>query len=322
METNTNNHIPYNIGEFQSIAREIIEDIHRMIVGKDDLIFDMIVTLLAEGNVLIEGVPGVAKTTIAKAFASSVGLDFKRVQFVPDILPSDITGASLMNQKTMEYEIYRGPVFTNILLVDEINRASPKVQSSLLEAMEEKQVSIDGISFQLPDPFMVIATKNPIEVVGTFPLPESQIDRFMFKLNVDYPAPGEENDLLHHKNASMPVPAGKNIGISELSAMIETVKRIYVEEKIYTYICDLVFRSRSHEKLLLGASPRASISLLKASKAVAAMNGRQYVIPDDVKYIAPKVLNHRLIVKPEHEDEGITAAIVIDELLSGVAIPS
>jgi MoxR-like ATPase len=321
METNSNDTIPYNMAEFQSIVTRVIEDIHHVIVGKDDLIFDLIISLLAEGNVLIEGVPGVAKTTIAKAFSSSVGLDFKRVQFVPDILPSDITGSSIMNQKTMEYELYKGPVFTNILLVDEINRASPKVQSSLLEAMEEKQVSIDGVSFQLPNPFMVIATKNPIDVVGTFPLPEAQIDRFMLKLTVDYPTAEEEKELLRHKNVSDKAP-GKNIDKADVPALIEAVKHVYVEEKIYAYIFNLVSRSRGHEKLLLGASPRASISLLKASKAVAAMNGRQYVIPDDVKYLAPKVLNHRLIVKPEHEDDGITAASVIDELLAGVTIPS
>jgi MoxR-like ATPase len=322
MDTNLNEFISYDMSEFRSIVTRVIDEVHGVVVGKDSLIFDLMIALLSEGNVLIEGVPGVAKTTIAKIFSSSIGLDFKRVQFVPDIMPSDITGASIMNQKTMEYEIYKGPIFTNILLIDEINRASPKVQSSLLEAMEEKQVTIDGIGFQLPDPFMLIATKNPIDVVGTFPLPEAQIDRFMLKLNVGYPTEDEEKELLRHKNAPVASTTEKKTDRADVLRMIDAVKRIYVQEKIYSYICDLVLMSRRHDKLLLGASPRASISLLKASKAVAAMSGREYVIPDDVKYLIPKVLNHRLIVKPEHEEEGVTPGQVVEELLSRVKVPS
>jgi MoxR-like ATPase len=271
---------------------------------------------------MLEGVPGVAKTTIAKVFATATGLDFKRIQFVPDIMPSDITGASIFNQKSLEFDVHKGPIFTNILLVDEINRASPKIQSSLLEAMEEKQVSIDGITYRLPEPFMVIATENPIDIIGTFPLPEAQIDRFMFKLDIRYPTYDEEFNLLKSKNADPTRPVEKVLGRDNVATMIERVNRVYIDDKVLEYIRDLVIASRQHDKLLLGASPRASIFLLRASKAVAALNGRDYVIPDDVKYLAPKVLNHRLILKPEFEQEGAAVNDVIEELLAKVKVPA
>jgi MoxR-like ATPase len=312
----------YDMVSFKSVSSGVVGEVKKVVVGKDGLIEDIFIALLAGGNVLLEGVPGVAKTTIAKAFASAIGMEFKRIQFVPDILPSDVIGSSIFNQKDMSFNIHKGPVFTNILLVDEINRASPKIQSSLLEAMEEKQVSIDGITFQLPHPFMVITTQNPIDIMGTFPLPEAQIDRFMFKLNVDYPTPDEELGMLKSRNSRAMPEAAKVLSPEDVVRMIEMVKGIRVDEKVLEYIRDLVVASRQHEKLLLGASPRASISLMRASKAVAAMDGRDYVIPDDVKYLVPNVLGHRLIVKPEYELENVTSYDVASELLSSVKVPT
>jgi MoxR-like ATPase len=311
-----------DIKDFSSMATGVVEQARRVIIGKEPLIYDIFTALLAGGNIMLEGVPGVAKTTIAKVFATATGLDFKRIQFVPDIMPSDITGASIFNQKTLEFDVHKGPIFTNILLVDEINRASPKIQSSLLEAMEEKQVSIDGITYRLPEPFMAIATENPIDIIGTFPLPEAQIDRFMFKLDIRYPTSDEEFSLLKSKNSDPALSVEKVLGRDNVAAMIDCVNRVYIDDKVLEYIRDLVITSRQHDKLLLGASPRVSISLLKASKAVAALNGRDYVIPDDVKYLVPKVLNHRLILKPEYEQEGAMVNDIIEELLTKVKVPA
>ena len=306
---------------FQSQALQVIDSVKRVIVGKEDLIVDLFIAMLAEGNVLLEGVPGVAKTSIAKTFASALGLDFKRVQFVPDILPGDIIGMSVYNQRTGAFETRKGPIFTDILLVDEINRASPKIQSALLEAMEEKQVSIDGTTFKLPVPFMVITTQNPIDVAGTFPLPEAQIDRFMFKLDVGYLSPEEELNMLRVKNDRQPVPEQSVLSRDDILRLIAMVRDVRTDELVLEYIRDLIVASRGHDKLLLGGSPRASIALLKASKALAAINGRDYVIPDDVKYLLPRVLSHRLIVKPELELENVSSADVIDELMNAVRVP-
>lgn len=322
MAVEVNKEAAGDVKDFSLMADSVKAQTKRAIVGKESLVFDIFTALLAGGNIMLEGVPGVAKTTIAKVFARATGLDFKRIQFVPDIMPSDVTGGSIFNQKTMEFSVYKGPIFTNMLLVDEINRASPKVQSSLLEGMEEKQVSIDGITYPLPQPFMVIATENPIDIVGTFPLPEAQIDRFMFKLNIRYPSNDEELTLLKSKNIESGVSVEEALGREKVGYMIDVVKRVYIDDKVLEYIRDLVVASRQHEKLLLGASPRASISFLKASKAVAALNGRSYVIPDDVKYLAPRVLNHRLIMKPEYEQEGMTVDSIIEGLLATVKVPS
>jgi MoxR-like ATPase len=310
-----------DMGLFQSQTLQVVESVKKVIVGKEDLITDLLIAMLAGGNVLLEGVPGVAKTSIAKAFASSIGLEFKRIQFVPDILPGDIIGMSIFNQKTGAFETRKGPIFTNILLVDEINRASPKIQSALLEAMEEKQVSIDGTTFPLPSPFMVITTQNPIDIAGTFPLPEAQIDRFMFKLDVGYLSPEEELNMLRAKNARQVVKEQGVLSREDITGLITMVKDVRTDDRVLEYIRDLIVASRSHEKLLLGGSPRASIALLKASKALAAINGRDYVIPDDVKYLLPKVLSHRLIVKPELELENIDPSGIVEELLDTVRVP-
>ncbi|OPY26718.1 MAG: Holliday junction DNA helicase RuvB [Methanocella sp. PtaU1.Bin125] len=306
---------------FQSQALQVVESVKKVIVGKEDMIVDLFIAMLAEGNVLLEGVPGVAKTSIAKAFASALGLEFKRVQFVPDILPGDIIGMSIFNQKTGAFETRKGPIFTNILLVDEINRASPKIQSALLEAMEEKQVSIDGTTFRLPEPFMVITTQNPIDIAGTFPLPEAQIDRFMFKLDVGYLSPEQELNMLRAKNARQVAKQPGVLSREDIVGLITMVRDVRTDDRVLEYIRDLIVASRGHEKLLLGGSPRASIALLKASKALAAINGRDYVIPDDVKYLLPKVLSHRLIVKPELELENVDPSDIVRELLDTVRVP-
>lgn len=319
MNSEVNMHL--SMDTFQSQALQVVKSVKKAIIGKDELIIDLFIAMLAEGNVLIEGVPGVAKTSIAKAFASAIGLEFKRIQFVPDILPGDIIGMSIFNQRTGVFETRRGPIFTNLLLVDEINRASPKIQSALLEAMEEKQVSIDGTTFQLPSPFMVITTQNPIDIAGTFPLPEAQIDRFMFKLDVSYLKPDEELDMLRFKRDNPVTSQPEILREDDIRKIIEMVRGVRVDDRVLEYIRDIVVASRSHEKLMLGASHRASIALLRASRAVAMISGRDYVIPDDVKYLVPKVLSHRLIVKPELELEEVTSADVINELLSEVNVP-
>jgi MoxR-like ATPase len=312
---------PQDLSAFRTKAMSAVEETKKVIVGKDSLINDIFIALLAGGNILLEGIPGVAKTTIAKTFATATGLDFKRVQFVPDLLPSDILGANIYRQSDSTFEFHKGPIFTNILLVDEVNRASPKIQSSLLEAMEEKQVTVEGNTYQLPNPFMVVTTQNPKEIMGTFPLPESQIDRFMFKLNVDYPTPDEELGILKIKNTGARTSVSSVLRQRDIVGMIEVVDNIFVDEKVMTYIRNIVLASRSHPKVLIGGSPRASISLLKASKAYAALQGREYVLPDDIKYLLPKVLEHRLIVKPEYELENVTSLDIIKELLESIEVP-
>ncbi|MGA9139012.1 MAG: MoxR family ATPase [Methanocella sp.] len=312
----------YDMDVFKTLTTSITNEVKKVIVGKDAFIEDILIALLAEGNIMLDGVPGLAKTSIAKAFAATLDLEFKRLQFVPDILPSDITGTYVFNQANSTFTLRKGPIFTNILLVDEVNRASPKTQSSLLEAMEEKQVSIEGTTMLLPHPFMVITTQNPIDIIGTFPLPEAQIDRFMFKLNVDYPTADEELDILKYVMEPNPCSVDKILAADDVVNLINIVKQVHVDEKVLEYIRDLILASRAHEKLLLGGSPRASIALLKASRAAAAIDGRDYVIPDDVKYLAPKALNHRLIIKPEYEFENLTAGEIIDDLLKTVKVPT
>lgn len=313
----------YDPGTFKTMTARVVEETKKVIVGKDELINDIFIALLADGNIMLEGIPGVAKTTIVKTFAMATGLDFKRVQFMPDLLPSDILGANIYRQIDSTFEFHKGPIFTNILLVDEVNRASPKIQSSLLEAMEEDQVTVEGTTYQLPVPFMIVTTQNPKEIMGTFPLPESQIDRFMFKLNVDYPTSDEELGILKIKNNGGDHASVTNVLTREdIIRMIDFVSHVYVDEKIMVYIRNIVLASRVHEKVLMGGSTRASISLLKASKAYAALQGRAYVIPDDIKYLLPRVLEHRLIVKPEFELENVTSLDIIKELLESIEVPT
>lgn len=311
-----------DIKSMQSFAKAILEEFRKVIVGKLDVFENLLIALLCNGHVLLEGVPGVAKTFIAKTFAKTLGISFKRIQFTPDLLPSDIIGTYVFNQKSGEFEFRPGPIFANVVLADEINRAPPKTQSALLEAMQERQVTVEGVTHPLPTPFMVIATQNPVETSeGVYPLPEAQLDRFLFKLTVGYPSEDEEVEILRRRiNASIndvnPV-ASPNLIIK----MQQLVKKVYVAPEIMDYIRELVVRTRRHPQILLGGSPRASIVLMEGSMARAALYGRDYVIPDDVKAIAKQTFVHRLILRPEAELEGVTAEKIVERLLEETPVP-
>ncbi len=295
-------------------ARNIKDELHRVIVGKDDLIEMLFLSLLAEGHILVEGNPGLAKTTATKLFAQTLGCTFNRQQFTPDMLPSDITGSFVFDQKTSEFYVRKGGIFANIVMCDELNRATPRTQSALLEAMEERNVTIEGTTFPLEKPFMVLATQTVVDYEGTYPLPEVQLDRFAIRMRLDYPTTDEELKILATKQQ-------ESLAVSQVTdsdailRMMDIVRNVYVDEKILEYIRDIVMSTRRHKDLLLPASPRASIALLALSRALAATRGRDYVIPDDVKAIAPDVLNHRLVIAPESEIEGITIDEVIDAIL-------
>jgi MoxR-like ATPase len=295
-------------------ARAIKAELHRVIVGKDDLIEMLFLSLLAEGHILVEGNPGLAKTTATKLFAQTLGCTFNRQQFTPDMLPSDITGSFVFDQKTGEFYVRKGGIFANIVMCDELNRATPRTQSALLEAMEERNVTIEGTTFPLERPFMVLATQTVVDYEGTYPLPEVQLDRFAIRMRLDYPTTDEELKILTTKQQES-LAVSRVTDSDAILRMMDIVRNVYVDEKILEYIRDIVMSTRRHKDLLLPASPRASIALLALSRALAATRGRDYVIPDDVKGIAPDVLNHRLVIAPESEIEGITIDEVIDAIL-------
>jgi MoxR-like ATPase len=303
-------------------ATQIRANIGRVIVGKDDVIDLVLVALLAEGHILIEDVPGIGKTTLAKAIARSLDCTFKRIQFTPDLIPSDVTGINIYNQRDAAFQFRPGPIIAQIVLADEINRATPRTQSALLEAMEERQVTVDGETMLLPAPFLVMATQNPIELEGTFPLPEAQLDRFLLRLNIGYPSETEEDDMLVRFEQENPltklVPV---VGASELRRMTEASMRIHCEPVVRGYAVRLVRATRSHAGLELGASPRASLALFRAARALAAVRGRHYVLPDDVKRLAPHVLPHRLILSSQTRLRGRNAASIVQELLDAVPVP-
>jgi len=301
---------------------EIYNELSRVIIGKLDVLEDMFISLLGGGHALLEGVPGIAKTVMAKSFAQTLGCEFKRVQFTPDLLPSDVVGTTIYDPKAGTFKMRKGPIFTNILLADEINRSPPKTQAALLEAMAEKQVTVEGTTFKLEDPFLVIATQNPIEQEGTYPLPEAQVDRFMFKLLVDLPSPEEEMDIIRLKHSQVRESVRRVTTPMTIVKMKETVEsRIYIHEDLMEYIKDLTISTRTDPRLSLGGSPRCSIALLNASKSVAAMRGRDYVIPDDIKRIARVASAHRLMMKPEAELEGTTGTMVVNEILRNLPVP-
>jgi MoxR-like ATPase len=320
--------------QIREFAHLVMDNVEKVIVGKRDTIELLLVALLCEGHVLLEDVPGVGKTMLARSMATSLGGTFKRIQCTPDLLPNDITGVSVFNQKSGEFEFRPGPVFVNILLADEINRATPRTQSALLEAMQEQQVSVDGITHPLAPPFLVMATQNPIEYEGTFPLPEAQLDRFMMRIHLGYPSQADEYRLLinlrreHPINLLQPLhnlddsasQAGSNPALKVLLELQRGVWDIHVDDTLQNYIIHLVNATRSHHDLSLGASPRASLALYKAAQALAAIRGRDHVIPDDIKYLVPSTLTHRLIVKPESELRGRTAGYVIQEILKEVPL--
>jgi MoxR-like ATPase len=300
---------------------QIVDNIETVIVGKRPTIELLMVAILCEGHVLLEDVPGVGKTMMARSLATSMGGKFKRLQCTPDLLPNDVTGVSIYNQRNSEFEFRPGPAFVNVLLVDEINRATPRTQSALLEAMQEQQVTVDGVTYPLPRPFLVIATQNPIEYEGTFPLPEAQLDRFFMRLSMGYPSPQDERKLLTHLRREHPVNhLHAVVNGEELMSFLPQIWDIHVDDTLQDYIVQIVNATRGHPDLALGASPRASLALFKASQARAAIQGRDHVLPDDIQSLAPAVLTHRLIVAPEADLRGYTAASILQDILSKVPL--
>lgn len=302
---------------------KIRENIHRVIVGKDQEIDLLLVALLTGGHVLIEDVPGSGKTMLAKSFAISIGCDFKRIQFTPDLLPSDITGIKYFNMKTSDFEFIPGPAFSNIILADEINRATPKTQSGLLECMEERQVTIEGETHVLPAPFMVIATQNPIENMGVFPLPEAQLDRFFVKIRMNYPSRSETVDILSKYNSTNPLlTLGAVVSVDDVLNACRQVNEVFVHNDLLGYVADLVAETRRRSGVVLGASTRASIALIKAAKGFAWLNGRSYVLPDDIKAMAIPVLAHRLILKTSLNTKKDGDVEIVKEILDEVRVPT
>ncbi len=313
------------LADLQQAVADVRTEIGRIIVGQDRIVDLMICALLADGHVLLEGVPGVAKTLTAKLLARTVSVGFSRIQFTPDLMPSDVTGTSVFNVKSQEFEFHRGPIFSNIVLIDEINRAPAKTQSALFEAMEERQVTIDGHTYILDRPFLVVATQNPVEQEGTYRLPEAQLDRFLFKLEIDYPSLEHETRIIsdfHNRKNVIDLNSVKPVlSAGQLQALREKVFGLHVEPNLIHYIAQIVNRTRNNSALYLGASPRASLAILTASKAMAAMQGRDFVTPDDIRIVAVPVLQHRVMLTPEKEMEGATARDVVMQLIQQVEVP-
>jgi MoxR-like ATPase len=300
-----------------SFVNRVVENVEQVIVGKRESIRSLMVALLCDGHVLIEDVPGVGKTMLARSVAISLGGQFRRLQCTPDLLPNDVTGVSIYNQKSAGFEFRPGPVFVNILLADEINRATPRTQSALLEAMQEQQVSVDGITHPLPRPFLVLATENPIEYEGTFPLPEAQLDRFLIRLTLGYPSATDEKTLLVNLRREHPIHDLRQVAeCDELMALQKLVWEIHIDETLQDYIVRLVHQTRTHPDLALGASPRASLSLYRTAQALAGIQGRDHVLPEDIKSMVPMVLAHRLVLRPEAELRGQTTRAVLETLLA------
>ena len=308
--------------DISEAAQRVIANVERVIVGKQEAVRLTLIAVLCSGHVLIEDVPGVGKTVLTKAIARSIGCGFKRIQFTPDLLPSDVTGVSMFNQGTATFEFRPGPIMSQFVLADEINRATPKTQSALLEAMEEQQITVDGDTHPLPRPFIVMATQNPIEYEGTFPLPEAQLDRFMLNISLGYPSPADEVTILGRQQRSHPVDSlDQMLTDSELVAIQWQIREVRVEQELREYIVALVAATRQHPQVYLGASPRGSLALFHAAQALAALSGREYVLPDDVKRLVKPTLSHRLIIAPAARVRGVTASSVLDELLLAVPVP-
>lgn len=309
------------MNSIQSFAEQVTANVEKVIVGKRPAIEMVLVALLCEGHVLVEDVPGVGKTMLARSVAASLGLSFKRLQCTPDLLPNDITGVSVFNQQTREFEFRPGPAFVHVLLADEINRATPRTQSALLEAMGERQVTVDGVTYLLARPFIVMATQNPIEYEGTFPLPEAQLDRFLLRLGLGYPGAAEEGSILRRLQREHPIESlGAVAGADALPKLARDAWEVHVDETVEDYIVRLVQTTRQHPDLALGASPRGSLALFKTSQALAALRGRDYVLPDDVKTMVPLTLTHRLLLRPESALRGRTAAQIVHDILDSVEL--
>lgn len=317
------NRIP--LDELKKAMEKMKAQLSKVIVGQERFIELLMVALLADGHVLIEGVPGIAKTMTAKLFAKAIKTDFSRIQFTPDLMPSDVLGTSVLNSAKSEFEFKPGPIFSNIVLIDEINRAPAKTQAALFEVMEERQITIDGKQHDMTPPFMVLATQNPIEQEGTYPLPEAQLDRFLFKINVDYPSLENEVKILqthHERKEKMPLDEIEPVLSPDLLKKFRTqIHQILIEEKILNYIAEIVVKTRNHPHLFLGGSPRASLAGMNAAKAFAAINGRDFVTPEDVKKALTPVLRHRVILTPEREMEGMTTENVIEMIVKSVEVP-
>jgi MoxR-like ATPase len=311
-----------NVGPVQEIANTLLENIERVIIGKADVIERLLVALLCEGHVLLEDVPGVGKTVLAKSLARSLDGSFARIQFTPDLLPTDITGVSVYNQKTGDFEYHTGPIMSQIVLADEINRASPRTQSALLEAMQERQVTVDGVTRLLPRPFLVLATQNPIELEGTFPLPEAQVDRFLMRLSMGYPVATEERAILRRFREIDPLDSLESVvSAAQIEQVFSLCRRVYVHELLEQYIVTLVQATRENDNLALGASPRGSLALYRSSQALAAIRGRGYVLPDDIQYIAPAVLVHRLIPSAQTRLRGRAVEELFADMMANVPVP-
>ena len=305
----------------QEPAERVVANVERVIVGKHAEVRMALVALLCEGHILIEDVPGVGKTMLAKALSRSIGCSFRRIQFTPDLLPSDVTGLSIFNQKTQEFEFRPGPIHAQVVLADEINRATPKTQSALLECMEERQATIDGVTYEMPSPFLVIATQNPIEYEGTFALPEAQLDRFMLRLRLGYPKAVEEIVILDEQKRLHPIDAVEQVlSVEELRQMQAAIREVYVDQAVAEYIVRLVTATREHPDVYLGASPRGSLNLYRSAQAFAALDGRDYVIPDDIKQLAVAILAHRLIVKSQASLREIDPDAIVREILAQVPV--
>lgn len=310
---------------FQSKVEEVKQETRKMIIGQHELLEQILLAIFSRGHVLLEGVPGIAKTLTSKVIAKTLSVDYSRIQFTPDLMPSDVLGTSVFNVKTSEFNYKKGPIFSNIVLIDEINRAPAKTQAALFEVMEERQITNDGQTFKLDAPFFIIATQNPIEQEGTYRLPEAQLDRFLFKIKLEYPSIKDEIAILQRfKNniKEVTLDAINSVlsahDIQEFQGLIEEVK---IEDQLVEYIAKIVGETRNHGRLYLGASPRASLSILKAAKAFAAMRGRDFVTPDDIQYVSNPVLNHRIILTPEAEMEGVTAEDVVAEIIQKLEVP-
>jgi MoxR-like ATPase len=308
--------------DIQSFGNKLLTNLEKVIVGKRQTIETIVVGLLCQGHVLIEDVPGVGKTVLARSLAKSLGCSFNRLQFTPDMLPSDVTGVSIYDQSKQVFEFRPGPVFAQIVLVDEINRATPKTQAALLESMEEKQVTVDGITHPLPTPFMVLATQNPIEYEGTFPLPEAQLDRFLLRVRLGYPNPTDEIEILDRQQLQHPIELLEAVvAVEELQNVMKEIKKIFVSKPIKRYLVDLVNRTRQSSDVYLGASPRGSLALFRTGQAAAALAGRNFVLPDDIKSLAVPVLAHRVIVGPAARLRELSAEKIVEEILENLPVP-
>ncbi len=312
-----------SVQDLATAVQRVVANVERVIVGKADSVAFSLIAVICHGHILIEDVPGVGKTVLTKAIARSIGCTFKRIQFTPDLLPSDVSGVSIYNQKTGNFEFRPGPVMAQIVLADEINRATPKTQSALLEAMEEAQVTVDGVSHRLPEPFMVMATQNPIEYEGTFPLPEAQLDRFMMNISLGYPKAADEINILDSHQHHHPLEdLAQIMTADELVHIQQQIRAIHVDPSIREYIVAISNATRNHQNIYLGVSPRGSLALFRAAQALAAMHGRGYVIPDDIKFLTKPTLAHRIIVTPAARVRAITSTNILDEILQSIPVPN